>query len=113
MLAYCDNTPWLLQYTCLLESSMAGGTVNNAKNQFLTLEFTIVFNLRVHNSPLRVRTCTFTYSVVSFIYTAELYSSLDNEPTCLIEFACINQLGCGFTAGKRTLLGNHSSTITV
>ena len=84
MLAYCDNTRRLLQYTCLLESSMAGGTVNNAKNQFLTLEFMIVFNLRVHNSPLRVR----LPSVVSFI---QLYSSLDNEPTCLIEFACINQ----------------------
>ena len=28
----------------------------------------------------------------------QLYSSLDNEPTCQIEFACINQLGCGFTA---------------
>ena len=40
MLAYCDNTRQLLQYTCLLESSMANGTVNNAKNQFLTLEFT-------------------------------------------------------------------------
>ena len=89
---------------------MADGTVNNANNQFLTLrEFTIVFNLRVHNSP---RTFTLA-SVVSFI---QLYSSLDNEPTCLIrliEFACINQLGCGFTAGKRTLLENHISTITV
>ena len=84
---------------------MAGGTVNNSKNQFLTLEFTIVFNLHFHNSPLRVR----LPSVVSL----QLYSSLDNEPTCVIEFACINQLGCGFTAGKRTLLGNHSSTITV
>ena len=92
----------MLQYTCLLESD---GTVNNAKNQFLTLEFTIVFNLHVHNSPLRVR----LPSVVSFI----LLDSLDNEPTCLIEFACINQVGCGFTAGKRMLLGNHSSTITV
>ena len=50
---------------------MVDGTVNNAKNQFLTLEFTIVFNLRVHNSPLRVR----LPSVVSFI---QLYSSLDN-----------------------------------
>ena len=88
---------------------MADGTVNNIKNQFLTLEFTIVFNLRicVHNNPLRIR---LPYDVVSFI---QLYSSLDNEPTCLIEFACINQLGCGFTAGKGTLLGNHSSTITV
>ena len=84
---------------------MAGGTVRNAKNQFLTLEFTKVFDLRVHNSPLPVR----LPSVVSL----QLYSSLDNEPTCLIEFACINQLGCGFTAGKRTLLRNHSSTITV
>ena len=44
-----DNTRRLLQYTCLLESSMANGTVNNTKNQFLTLEFTIVFNLCVHN----------------------------------------------------------------
>ena len=47
------------------------------------------------------------------VVSLQLYSSLDNEPTCLIEFACINQLGCGFTAGKRALLGNHSSTITV
>ena len=87
---------------------MAGGTVRNAKNQFLTLEFTKVFNLRVHNSPLPVPSVRLP-SVVSL----QLYSSLDNEPTCLIEFACINQLGCGFTAGKRALLGNHSSTITV
>ena len=86
---------------------MAGGTVRNAKNQFLTLEFTKVFNLCVHNSPLHVPVRL--PSVVSL----QLYSSLDNEPTCLIEFACINQLGCGFTAGKRALLGNHSSTITV
>ena len=90
MLAYCDDTRRLLRYTCLLESSMAGGTVNNSKNQFLTLEFTIVFNLRVHCSPFRIR----LPSVVSL----QLYSSLDNEPTCLIEFACINQLGCGFAA---------------
>ena len=31
MLAYCDNTRRLLQYTCLLESSMVDGTVNNVK----------------------------------------------------------------------------------
>ena len=83
---------------------MACGNVINAKNQFLTLEFTKVFNFRVHNVNLYVYR-----SVVSL----QLYSSLDNEPTCLIEFACINQLGCGFTACKRALLGNHSSTITV
>ena len=82
MLAYCDNTHRLLQYTCPLESSMADGTVNNAKNRFLTLEFTIVFNLRVHNSPLPLR----LPSVVSFI---QLYNSLDDEPMCLIEFACL------------------------
>ena len=46
---------------------------------------------------------TLKTSVVSL----QLYSSLDNEPTRLIEFACI------FTAGKRALLGNYSSTITV
>ena len=61
---------------------MAGGTVRNAKNQFLTLEFTKVFNLRVHNSSLPVS----LPSVVSL----QLYSSHDNEPTCLIEFVCIS-----------------------
>ena len=34
-----------------------------------------------------------------------VYSFLHNEPTCLIEFSCINQLGCDFTACKRALLG--------
>ena len=51
---------------------MAGGTVRNAKNQFLTLEFTKVFNIRVHNSPLPVR----LPSVVSLQLSVPLTTSL-------------------------------------
>ena len=55
--------------------------------------------------PLRER----LPSVISLKYSTVPF-------TTSLEFACINQLGCGFTVCKRTLLasiGNHSSTITL
>ena len=45
----------------------------------------------VQNSKNPLPLCVYLSSVVSL----QLYSSLDNEPTCLIESACINQLGRG------------------